>query len=110
MDISSNTKKFSLIYILSLLAYSVLGRIFGGNTDGGLNLSLLESLIRGSLLYSSIFSVLFVIPCLVAISRHLLNKNDEKDIGKNLMYAITATWVLSIVFLYFQWYGLNVAN
>lgn len=103
-------KTFLIYYFFSLLAYSALGRVFGGNTDGGLPLSLAQSLIRGSLVNSAMFTILFLIPGSVASISYLLNKAKGQDFGRNLVYATSFTWLLALFFLYFDWYAINAAR
>ena len=101
--------KIFLAVIISCIVYSVLNHHLMGVAYSGLDG--FQSALRSFVIYSSMFLIYSALPILVSILIAKVPKaNRSKPYFPYFKVALTVTWVLATIGLYFGWYAIQATN
>lgn len=101
--------KISLVIILSCITYAFLNHHLLGISYS--NLNAVQTMFRSFTVYSAMFLIYCALPVVVSL---LVAKIPKQNRGKPYFpyfkAALTITWGLALIGLYFGWYAVQATN
>ncbi len=101
--------KILLVIILSCITYAFLNHQLLGISYS--NLNAVQTMFRSLAIYSAMFLIYSTLPIVISLLVAKIPKqNREKPYFPHFKAALTITWVLASIGLYFGWYAVQATN